>query len=119
MTRNNADFRRTEGHGDSLDFYKHIENGSLRIAIAPPGNAYFEHLGDRIAVFPSPDHFSWVTPENPGTENWKEGKPRHYEIARAVFDKEQKKPEFQEKLGQIKRSCPICSEMMKDDDGTK
>ena len=98
MGRNNKDFYGVPGHGDKLDFNKHVDNGSLRIAIAPPGKAYFEHLGDRIAVFPSPDHFSWVTPENPGTEDWQEGTWRHYELARLQFPTIQKHPDLQDKL---------------------
>jgi len=121
MGRNRADFYGVAGHGDKLDFDKHIDNGSLRIAIPPKGRAYIEHNGDRIPVLPHPDLFSYVTPENDSdpdpeknTKDWKEGEWHHYERARDSFPKEQMRKDFKDKLGQIKRSCPVCSAIMKD-----
>jgi len=114
MGRNRADFYGVAGHGDKLDFDKHIDNGSLRIAIPPKGQAYIEHNGDRIPVLPHPDLFSYVTPENPEAKDWEEGNWRHYEIAKSEFPKDQMRKDFKDKLGQIKRSCPVCSAIMKD-----
>ena len=100
----------TDGHGSNLDFDAHIANGSLRIAKTPVGHAYRMVKGKRVDIKDSPDIYSWVTPEN-DAESWPEGTKEHYDRAREVFPEAQNRKDFQDKLGQIKRSCPICREM--------
>jgi hypothetical protein len=121
MGRSRAEFYGVAGHGDNLDFDKHIANGSLRLAVPPKGQAYIEHNGDRIPVLPHPDLFSYVSRENDSdpepknnTKHWEDGDWRHYEIAKSSFSRTQKRKDFQDKLGQIKRSCPVCSSIMND-----
>jgi len=114
MGRTNKEFHGVAGHGDKLDFDKHLGNGSLRVAIPPKGAAYIEHRGQRIPVLPHPDLYSFVTPENTEAKNWQEGSSRHYQLARAAFKETQKRKDFREKLGQIKRSCPVCSALEND-----
>jgi hypothetical protein len=113
MGRSNSAFHGVAGHGDNLDFDKHVSNGSLRIAIPPKGNAYIESKGQRIPVLPHPDLFSYVTPENSEAKDWEEGSSRHYDLARSSFTSTQKRKDFKDKLGQIKRSCPVCKAISK------
>jgi len=119
MPKRRSEFYKSIGHGDKLDFYKHIENGSLRIAIPPKGKAFIENAGQRIPVLPHPDLFSYVTPENDSdpdpaknTSTWEEGTQHHYTLAEIHFPEDQKRKDFQDKLKQIKRSCPICKDLM-------
>lgn len=103
-------------HGKHLDFDTHIANGSLRIAKTPPGHAYIEHEDGTKEFLPDdPKRFSYVTPQNPGSKDWEDGTSKHYNTARKSFDVVQLESDFEDKLNQIKLSCPECSALIKEE----
>jgi hypothetical protein len=99
-----------KGHGDHLDLAAHIANGSVRIVKTPSGGAKDE----RGNVLPDdPRTYSIITPENhPHWEDWHdEPHPDSAAEFRYNWDEWQNSPDAQDKMGQIKRSCPLCSRL--------
>lgn len=97
------------GHGDHLDLDTHIANGSVRLVRAQ--HAYDWDTGEKIPV--DSRTLSVITPEN--HPHWEEWTDRAHPDSEAEFrqnwDEWQHNPDHQYKVDQIKRSCPVCSQL--------
>lgn len=110
MTRNNADFQGSLGHGDNLDLDTHIANGSVRLVKTK--QALDWDTGEPIEA--TPETMSVITPENhPHWEEWTDTPhPKTERDFRKNFAEWQKDPDHKYKVDQIKRSCPTCKGTM-------